>query len=205
MGHKRASRRRARGASRVDTRLQILLFVEGRRTEAGYFTHYYRIYRHKVIITISDFKGGPAQLVERAITAKRDEQRQERRGGGKAHDEIWCVFDVDEHPGREEAMQRAVGHGIEVVVSNPCLELWFVLHFADQTAYLDSRQAGRRAEQLLHCGKTLTNDALESLVSRYEHAMKRAKRLDEKHFKDGSPKRSNPSSDVWRLIERITS
>lgn len=34
-------------------------------------------------------------------------------------------------------------------------------------------------------------------------AMNRARALDGKHRGDGSPPRSNPSTDVWRLVERI--
>jgi RloB-like protein len=118
-------------------------------------------------------------------------------------DEIWCVFDVDEHPYQADAIRRAEQHGINVAVSTPCLELWFILHFEAQAAHMGRRAAIRRAEALLSCSKTLTDEALQALVSRYEDAVKRARELDVKHAKDRSPPRSNPSSDVWRLIERI--
>jgi len=36
-----------------------------------------------------------------------------------------------------------------------------------------------------------------------EVAVKRAKLLDCKHEGDGSPPRSNPSSDIWRLIDCV--
>ena len=55
----------------------------------------------------------------------------------------------------------------------------------------------------MRCGESLTDSALASLLDRYEDVAKRAQALEEKHAKDGSPPRNNPSSDVWRLIERI--
>jgi len=55
----------------------------------------------------------------------------------------------------------------------------------------------------MHCSKVLTQQALDSLTDRYPDAVKRAVRLDEKHRKDGSAPRTNPSSDTWRLIDRI--
>ncbi len=181
----------------------FLLFVEGARTETDYFKHWYRLHRERVIVAIDDFHGGPAQLVDRAIAAKKEQLYEARHGRGRPYDEIWCVFDVDEHPNRHDAIERAARGGINVAVSNPCLELWFILHYEDQTAYIDRKAAQRRAEELLHCSKVLTDQALDALTSRYDDAVTRAVRLDEKHRKDGSSPRSNPSSDAWRLVDRI--
>jgi len=61
----------------------------------------------------------------------------------------------------------------------------------------------KRAQELLRRSKSLTDQALGELTRRYPDAVARAKRLDEKHLKDGSPSRSNPSSDVWRLVETV--
>ncbi|PZS40737.1 MAG: hypothetical protein DLM62_01280 [Pseudonocardiales bacterium] len=93
--------------------------------------------------------------------------------------------------------------GINLAISNPCLELWFVLHFEDQTSYLERYAAQRRAEELLGSSKVLSESALTTLADGYEEARRRAIKLDEKHAGDGSPPRSNPSSAVWRLIDMI--
>jgi hypothetical protein len=45
------------------------------------------------------------------------------------------MFDRDEHPNFARAIDLADRHGIKLAMSNPCLELWFILHFEDQTAY----------------------------------------------------------------------
>ena len=73
----------------------------------------------------------------------------------------------------------------------------------DQTAHIERKQAKDRSRELLACEKSLTDEALKALLERYQDAAKRAQALDDKHAKDGSPPRSNPSSNVWRLIERI--
>jgi len=177
--------------------------VEGARTEKDYFMHWYRLHRERVIVAIADFHGGPAQLVDRAVAAKKEQLYEARRGRGRPYDEIWCVFDVDDHPNRDDAIERAIHDGINIAVSNPCFELWCILHYEDQTAYIDRRRAQRRAEELLRCSKALTQQALDALTDRYGGAVRRAVHLDEKHRKDGSPPRSNPSSDVWRVVDRI--
>jgi len=119
------------------------------------------------------------------------------------HDEIWCVFDVDAHPKLAEAIELAGRHGIEVAVSSPCFELWFILHYEDQTAHIERHPAQARAKGLLGCGKVLSPDALNALADRHDDAVKRAKALDKKHKGDGSPPRSNPSSEAWKLVDRI--
>lgn len=88
-------------------------------------------------------------------------------------------------------------------MSNPCLELWFILHFENQTAYLERDVAQHRAEELLGCSKILTDSALRALAGNYDQARRRAIKLGEKHAGDGSPPASNPSSGMWRLIDVI--
>jgi len=113
------------------------------------------------------------------------------------------MFDFDEHPHVPEAIALAQRNEINVATSNPCAELWLILHHEQQTAYIEPHAAQRRARELLGCGKHLTSDALAALDPLYADAVRRAKQLDRKHAGDGSPPRSNPSTDVWRLVERI--
>jgi hypothetical protein len=111
------------------------------------------------------------------------------------------MFDRDEHPNFAKAIDLADRHGINLAISNPCLELWFILHFEDQAAYIERQAAQRRAEELLGCSKVLSESALNTLADAYDEARRRAIKLDDKHAGDRSPPRSNPSSEVWRLID----
>jgi hypothetical protein len=168
-----------------------------------YLTYWRRQYRDRVRVEIDPFRGGPLQLVERAVEAKRSEARDASKGRGRAHDQIWCVFDRDEHPKFDQAVALAGSNSINLAMSNPCLELWFVLHFENQTAYLERDAAQHRAAELLGCSKILTDPALSALADNYDEARRRAIKLDEKHAGDGSPLASNPSSGMWRLIDVI--
>jgi hypothetical protein len=179
--------------------------VEGLRTEEDYLKHLWRPRREHVILVIDEFRGTPMALVERAIHTRHAELRDQRKGRGKASDEVWCVFDFDVHPQVPEAIELAHANEIDIAMSNPCIELWFVLHHAEQTAHIERDTAQRRSAELLGCGKHLTKGALTTLNPLYVNAVRRAKQLDRKHVGDGSPPRSNPSTDVWRLAERILS
>lgn len=167
-----------RQPSSAAQRRQILVFTEGAKTEPGYLLDVYRRNRERVIVTVSSFHGAPLSLVRAAVRQRRAHELDQRRGRGAAYDEYWCMFDVDEHPGIPEALGLARSHEIRIAVSNPCIELWFLLHFIDQTA-------------------------LELLAACHEAARIRAKNLEKKHEGDGSPGQSNPSSSAWRIVDAI--
>jgi hypothetical protein len=65
-------------------------------------------------------------------------------------------------------------------------------------------EAQRKIRDLLRFEKVPTHQVLEDLVVRYVDARHRAIALDTKHELDGSPYRSNPSSEVWRLVDRMS-
>ena len=87
------------------------------------------MHRESVIVTIDDYHASPMQLVEEAAAKRVIDLRAAKRGQGAPYDEYWCVFDVDEHPYLNRALELARTSGISIALSNPCLELWFLLHF----------------------------------------------------------------------------
>lgn len=183
-------------------RLDLLVFVEG-GTEERYLADWHRRCRERVTVTVDPFRGGPLQLVEHAVEARQVEAREQRRGRGRAHDEVWCLFDVDDHPHLDRAVDMARRHEIRLAVSNPCIELWFLLHFADQTAWIDRHEAQRLSAVHLGCGKSLSPTALDTLHERYDAAHDRAGYLDVRHQQDGSGPEANPSSGAWKLVEAM--
>lgn len=197
------SGRPRRSVSRAAVKRQILVYVEGARTEEDYVVYWHRRHRTEVRVTVAEEHGVPMTLVDLAVAATANGEREQRRGRGDAWDEIWCVFDEDSHPRLAEAIAKADANGINLAVSSPCIELWFVLHYQDQTAFIERHPAQSRARELLGCDKGLSDDALEQLAERYDVARARAMALDGKHAGDHSPPRSNPSSEMWKLIDEI--
>lgn len=104
-----------------------------------------------------------------------------------------------------EAIELARRNEINVVASNPCIELWFILHHEDQTAHIEREAAQRRSAELLACGKHLTSDALATLDPHYADAVRRAKQLMANTLVTGVLRAATRALtyDVWRLAERI--
>jgi RloB-like protein len=133
----RPSRPRRRGPVR-EPRKRYLLFCEGEVTEPEYFGGWKRFLRSRLIsIELSPEQGDPLRLVERAVSAKRTADREARRerDDNLRYDEIWCVLDVDDHARLGEARRLADRQGVHIVMSEPCFELWGLLHYQDHWAY----------------------------------------------------------------------
>ena len=184
---------------------QILVFAEGEVTERDYLNGWRRETLGHVAIELSPVSGSaPLTLVEHAVAAKKEAERAERKQRGVAYDSVWCLFDVDDHPNLPEAQRLATEHGISLAITNPCIELWFLLHFRDQTAHIERKAAISAAKSETKCGKHLTAAAVTELVKRHPDARKRSIGLEERHRLNGTPMPANPSSSVWRLIDDVT-
>ena len=83
--------------------------------------------------------------------------------------------------------------------------LWLVLHCQDQAASIQSSDIQRDAKKLnLIHGKAIPASAWKTLTDNYDDAKRRARDLDQMH-RGVSPQRSNPSTDVWRLVDLLRS
>lgn len=191
-----------RGSASRPLRRQLLVFTEGKVTEPTYLAAWRREVRDSAIVNLDERTGlDPRGLVDLAVEAKLTEARDERRGRGRAHDEYWCVFDVDEHTRIREALDLARARSISVAVSNPNFELWLLLHVRDQQAHLTKDEARRAARDELGVEKSLPSEVVRMLLANHSQAAERAAALDAMHLRNGTD--GNPSTGVPRLIESI--
>ncbi|WP_224766082.1 RloB family protein [Nocardioides campestrisoli] len=186
---------------------RVVVVCEGAKTEPSYLRLINRRATDALIEleVVDEDATSPKQLVERAchiMTAALREARRTRDPNAKV-DEIWCVFDVDEHPMLREAKQQAEANGVDVVISNPSFEVWLLLHFTEQTAHLHRDHAlGNLKKFIPDYDKCLRT--LDELEGRFEEAKQRSIRLDRKHQGDETPfPENNPSTGMWRLVDSL--
>lgn len=117
-----------------------------------------------------------------------------------AFDSVWCVFDVDNHPKLDEAKLMAGANDIDLAISNPCFELWLLLHFRDNPGALD-RVTLRAMLKKFDVGYD-KHVSHASYVEEYENAVIRAKRMDDVAEACGNPG-CNPSTAVYKLTGTI--
>jgi hypothetical protein len=205
MGSKRRRDDRpiGRPGPRRDPRRRILIVCEGSVTEREYFRSFQHAVRNpRVHVEVAREHGVPVTLVEVAVRL-RDEAKESARGQHDENllwDEVWGVFDVDEHPNLEQACQSAERSGITLAISNPCFELWALLHFQDQRSHIE-RHKVRAALQRFMPGYDKLLDFTRMHPS-YETAKQRAADLDREAQHHGEPAR-NPTTGVPKLTESI--
>jgi hypothetical protein len=186
---------------------RVVVVCEGLKTEPNYLRLVNASTSSALVelLVVDEKATSPKQIVERACFEKNNAAKLARRtkDPNAAIDEIWCAFDVDQHPLLKEARQQAESNGIHLAISNPSIELWFLLHFENQTAHIHRDDA-------LHKVKTYMKDydktlqSLDALNDKLTDANERARKLDEKHEGDGTNfPENNPSSGMWRLVESL--
>jgi hypothetical protein len=139
MGKEKAFKRK-RG--KREERARFLIYTEGDVTEVLYVKGVRSdLGRGGPNIVLGPTHGDPLGLVRDAI-----KHRDRERWQGDSFDQVWCVFDVEcptPHASFHDAVALAATNDIFCGITNPCFELWLILHFSDQRAWLTTAAACR--------------------------------------------------------------
>ena len=195
----------------LEPKRRFILFCEGEKTEIEYFKAISRICS-KTLIAVETHGGVgvPYTIAEKAVErAKALGLAPKSRGKGKKdsyeeRDQVWAVFDRDEHDRFDAAVRDCEKQNVGVGRSNPCFELWLILHEQDYDKPNDRHAmqkafAKLRPEYNLKGAKT---PDCEDLVKRVEAAEQRGERGLQNRESGGDPY-GNPSTTVGRLTRAI--
>ena len=158
-------------------------FCEG-ETEMAYVKFLRSLYRAPIQVIP---KKGKSNISEDFIEKSKNEYVRTEQ------DKVFLMYDLDVD-GMLEQLQKIPN--AELLVSNPCVELWFLLHYQDQKTEISSDKCIKKLQKLSKEYKkgTLSEDEKEVLANNKELAVERAKKLAE--FQ-------NPSSMVYKLLEKL--
>lgn len=212
---RRSSRRRQRtpdlkrSSSQREPKRRFILFCEGKNTEPTYFDAVERAFLSTLIdVEIVPAAGVPYTIAERASERARSEglarNSRRQRNSFEETDQVWAVFDRDQHPRFDEAVALCKHVGVHVARSNPCFELWLILHEQNYDRYETRRNMQKvleriRPEYSKDHGKVPDCD---DLVMRVEQAEQRA-RSQLMRRKDSGVPFENPSTTVGLLTYQI--
>lgn len=104
------------------------------------------------------------------------------------------------HPNIDKARELARANKVQLAISNPCFELWALLHFEDQRAHIERTKLASVIRS--HCAGYEKLLPFVKLQPSYEVAVKRARSLRKEAQEHGAPGR-NPTTDVFELTELI--
>ena len=193
-----------------EPRKSILIVCEGEKTEPIYFNALKR--RLGLIMVDVEIIGkgaAPITVVNSAIDLREERKRIAKKSLTKAgYEIIYCVFDV-EAPTPHGSLTNAVGmahaHNLEVILSNPCFEYWYILHFRKTGAPFNSSQDVKSALRKEHLAYNESDTTIFDVIyPKTSKAIKHSKEvLNEQHEDSEDLRNCNPSTHVHKIVEYL--
>ncbi|MGC3986829.1 MAG: RloB family protein [Pseudorhodoferax sp.] len=195
-----------RRTSFVAPKVEIVIACEGQVTERHYFNSCKQEYGAGMVsLRWLPITGIPMTVVTAAI----DEREALVARARKSRDSfdvfrVWAVFDRDEHPDVAQALALARANQIEVAFSNPCFELWPLLHLEDYGGV----HGRHRVQSLLnermpsfHHERAPVVD-FDMIKNAFPQAYARAERLNKDRAQAGETD-GCPTTTVGTLVKKI--
>jgi hypothetical protein len=207
---RKASTLERRGAPRRLPKKKIVIVCEGKLTEPRYFQDFLTL-QNSTLVSVQTIGGCgvPVSVVERAVSEREALLATARRTRDSfdAAFEVWAVFDRDAHPHTQvpDAFALAAENEIKVAYSNPCFEVWGLMHFALWAKpghhHETQRDLKERLDGYCHTNNPLMNVVL--LDRKYPDAVRNAQMASTRREEEGSSIYGDPSTSVYLLTERI--
>ena len=192
-----------------EPRKSILIVSEGSKTEPIYFNSLKRILRLAMVeVDIVGEGAAPITVVDRAIEMRHARKRLAKTSITKAaYEVVYCVIDV-EAPKAESlsrAANKARDNKLEVILSNPCFEYWYILHFRKTSAPFGTSQKAKsalRQEHRAYCESDTT--IFDVVYPKTADAIRHSKQvLNEQHNDAEDLSDCNPSTHVHKIVEYL--
>jgi len=184
----------------------VVIVCEGEKTEINYFNGFKERNSGVNIIPMHEKCTDPKNIVESAKKQITKHDINFKEGDG-----LWCAFDVDNiDKNKIEMIKYAVEfankNNIQIALSNPCIELWFLLHYKLKYPALPRDKAFDELKKYIPNYDKNYPEIYSVLKDKLPKAIKNAKKLNKIHEKNNIKLisvESNPSSQVFKLVEFI--
>jgi hypothetical protein len=180
-----------------EMRQRFLIVCEG-DTEAVYFDGLKRLRRLTSVVV----KAVPAKTSDPAVAVRQASERSETENW----DQVWCVFDIEAPPKKSSvpSIDAARAGGLLVAWSNPCFEVWLLLHFQATSPAFEGAKAAR-VELRRHIPNFEKRSFVTAeLLQLAETATQRAKLIKDRHARNGVvPPDDNPNTTVGALVNEL--
>lgn len=131
----------------------------------------------------------------------------------KHGDKIFCVFDSDVNPNKQDkickAFAKAKKRGIEIIMSVPSFELWYLLHYKKTARSFDTNKKLVDELKKYIPNYDKSDDIFPIVIGNTKKAVCNSKFLKKHHQLDVEKTivemKYNPSTDVYKVIEYINS
>lgn len=186
-----------------DAKLYVIA-TEGQNTEKDYFSIFqtHRLHIEVLSTGAEDPRSSQAGQSDPQHVLRRLEEVKAAYDLTR-DDELWLMVDVDRWKTwvLSEVCREARQQGFGLAISNPCFELWLVLHFQDaDTNDTDGRALKLKLHKLGGSNQKYKLKLNAFNRSRIEDAIRRAEALDI-HVDDYYP--GFPSTHVYKVVKSL--
>lgn len=193
-----------------EPRKSILIISEGSKTEPIYFKWLKsNLQLAMVEVEIVGEGAAPINVVDRAIELRGERKKFAKRSITKAaYEIIYCVIDVEApvpHESLSRAINKAKDNKLDVILSNPCFEYWYILHFRKTSAPFGTSQDAKSALRQEHPAYNENDTTIfEVIYDKTSDAIKHSKEvLKEQHNGAEDLRNCNPSTHVHKIVEYL--
>lgn len=191
----------------------VLIVCEDEKSSPDYFKKLTRKLELKPVnveICGKECGSDPKSVVNYAQQRKNDAVNSPVRD---SYDVVFCVVDVDKHKpdSLNAAIQKARDNDIKLIISNPCFEYWYILHFEKTgSKYYDHHKPQsdlRKTLGKIYKDKHYKYDKgccgfFDKVYPKTATAIKNSKAiLREQHHNEGDLSKCNPSTHVHLVVE----
>lgn len=185
-------------------RPRILIMCEG-QTEKNYFQAIKEDEDNKLFLTaidpqiISAKHPAPEHVVKEAIDRAKKASDDEN-----AYEQVWVVFDHDNHANRQTAYEMAAKNGFNVAFSAIAFEIWYLLHFTRSAKAFenDKKLLLELAKYFPNYQKAKQND-FAYLKDKLDQALENISWLKKHQPEEAHITDRNPWCDVDVLIRQL--
>ncbi len=121
------------------------------------------------------------------------------------YDHVFCVIDADVPTTLAQAIDKATANKLRVILSNPCFEYWYILHFRRTSAlYHRSRDVVSDLKKDFPNYNKGNADIFEEIYPKRKTAIANSKGVLRSHWHgEADLRKCNPSTHVYQVVECI--
>lgn len=185
----------------------LLIGAEGdNKTETNYFKSFNKRHGEYIVRMADGNNTDPVKIVKSVCDSIKKEELDFDHG-----DLAFCAIDTDTDIAKQsqidEAVKIAHENNIELILSNLCFEIWFLMHFTYSTKYYPSTTAVTNELEKFIPEYRKSRNVFDKVSPYTETAKQNAIKLERHHADAEHKKKSvecNPSSEAYKVVEKLT-
>ena len=196
--------RRRNIQSRKSKRVILVAYEGDNKTEKNYLNNFKGRDKDYIIKPVPGNETDPINLVKQTIVKVKE------LGLDLNEDDIaYCIFDTDINPEKNVQILKAINLAKEKkiipIISSPCVELWFLLHYEFSTATISNDDVIDKLKK--YYPKYQKNcDIYPEIIDRVNKAILNAKKLESYQLQNNKQLQTveaNPYTEMYKIVEEL--